>query len=59
MKVLLENLLRFEDGVTVTTEDLQAIIDWQQELASNWGMVFPSLPHVPDCCRVHGTAGQA
>jgi aconitate hydratase len=30
MKVLLENLLRFEDGVTVTTEDCQAIVDWQQ-----------------------------
>jgi aconitate hydratase len=30
MKVLLENLLRFEDGVTVTTEDCQAIVDWQK-----------------------------
>ena len=30
MKVLLENLLRFEDGVTVTEADIQAIIDWQQ-----------------------------
>ncbi len=30
MKVLLENLLRFEDGVTVTTEDVQAVIDWQK-----------------------------
>jgi len=30
MKVLLENLLRFEDGVTVTTEDIQAVIDWQK-----------------------------
>jgi aconitate hydratase len=31
MKVLLENLLRFEDGQTVTREDLQAIVDWQKE----------------------------
>ena len=31
MKVLLENLLRFEDGVTVTIEDIQAIIDWQND----------------------------
>ena len=31
MKVLLENLLRFEDGVTVTVEDIQAIIDWQKD----------------------------
>ncbi|MEO5808671.1 MAG: aconitate hydratase AcnA [Sphingomicrobium sp.] len=28
MKVLLENLLRFEDGVTVTRDDLQAMVDW-------------------------------
>ena len=34
MKVLLENLLRFEDGVTVTVEDIQAIIDWQKERKS-------------------------
>jgi aconitate hydratase len=31
MKVLLENLLRFEDGVTVTRDDLQAMVDWQRE----------------------------
>ena len=31
MKVLLENLLRFEDGKTVTCDDLQAIVDWQKE----------------------------
>jgi len=31
MKVLLENLLRFEDGVTVTRDDLQAMVDWVRE----------------------------
>ncbi|HET7816456.1 MAG TPA: aconitate hydratase, partial [Sphingomicrobium sp.] len=31
MKVLLENLLRFEDGVTVTRDDLQCMVDWQKE----------------------------
>jgi len=31
MKVLLENLLRFEDGATVTRNDLQAMVDWQKE----------------------------
>ena len=36
MKVLLENLLRFEDGKTVSVEDVQALIDWQQN------------PHAPD-----------
>jgi len=31
MKVLLENLLRFEDGVTVTGDDLRAMADWLKE----------------------------
>ncbi|TPG11986.1 aconitate hydratase AcnA [Sphingomonas oligophenolica] len=35
MKVLLENMLRFEDGVTVTEADVQAIVDWQQERRSD------------------------
>ncbi|HKR17272.1 aconitate hydratase AcnA [Rhizorhapis sp.] len=34
MKVLLENLLRFEDGNTVTVEDIQAIVDWQKDRKS-------------------------
>ena len=31
MKVLLENLLRFEDGKTVTRVDIQALVDWQKD----------------------------
>ena len=32
MKVLLENLLRFEDGgFTVSTDDIQALVDWQND----------------------------
>ena len=31
MKVLMENLLRFEDGKTVTRDDLQAMVDWIKE----------------------------
>jgi len=34
MKVLLENLLRFEDGTTVTVDDIQALVDWQKERSS-------------------------
>ncbi|HEY0627283.1 MAG TPA: aconitate hydratase AcnA [Allosphingosinicella sp.] len=34
MKVLLENLLRFEDGVTVVRDDIQALVDWQKERSS-------------------------
>ncbi|WP_294320358.1 aconitate hydratase AcnA [uncultured Sphingomonas sp.] len=35
MKVLLENMLRFEDGTTVTGEDAQAIVDWQKDARSD------------------------
>jgi aconitate hydratase len=34
MKVLLENLLRFEDGTTVTSDDIQALVDWQKTRSS-------------------------
>ena len=35
MKVLLENLLRFEDGTSVTQDDLQAMADWLKERRIN------------------------
>ncbi len=35
MKVLLENMLRFEDGKTVTVDDVQALVDWQRDARSN------------------------
>ena len=35
MKVLLENMLRFEDGKTVTQADVQAIVDWQKDARSD------------------------
>ncbi|MEJ7777114.1 MAG: aconitate hydratase AcnA [Sphingomicrobium sp.] len=35
MKVLLENLLRFEDGQTVTRKDLQSMADWLKERGIN------------------------
>ncbi|HEY6870857.1 MAG TPA: aconitase family protein, partial [Novosphingobium sp.] len=36
MKVLLENLLRFEDGgFTVSTDDIQALADWQKDPSSS------------------------
>jgi aconitate hydratase len=35
MKVLLENMLRFEDGQTVTDKDLQAFADWLKERRIN------------------------
>ena len=35
LKVLLENLLRWEDSRTVTTDDIKAVIDWQKEKRSD------------------------
>ena len=35
MKVLLENLLRFEDGSTVTVEDLKAMVAWVADRRSD------------------------
>ncbi|MFG0583146.1 aconitate hydratase AcnA [Pseudomonas sp. zjy_9] len=35
LKVLLENLLRHEDGQTVSAEDLQAMVDWLDQRASD------------------------
>ncbi|SPJ34159.1 aconitate hydratase AcnA [Kushneria phyllosphaerae] len=34
LKVLLENQLRFQDGVTATEDDIQALVDWQKEARS-------------------------
>src|SRR3954466_78345 len=58
MKVLLENLLRFEDGVTVTVEDIQALVDWQATRSSTREIQyrparvlmqdFPGVPAVVD-----------
>ena len=31
LKILLENLLRFEDGVNITRADIQAVLDWQPQ----------------------------
>ncbi|QKJ87279.1 Aconitate hydratase [Paramixta manurensis] len=35
MKVLLENLLRWQDGDSVTAEDIQALADWQKDAHAN------------------------
>jgi aconitate hydratase len=40
LKVLLENLLRCEDGRTVKTEDVQAIRDWLQKKRSDHEIAF-------------------
>ncbi|NCT40956.1 MAG: aconitate hydratase AcnA [Alphaproteobacteria bacterium] len=40
LKVLLENLLRFEDGRSVTIEDIHAISDWQKNKKSSQEIAY-------------------
>jgi aconitate hydratase len=40
MKVLLENLLRFEDGVSVTVEDIDAVAAWLKDKNSDREIAF-------------------
>lgn len=40
LKVLLENLLRHEDGTTVTLHDIQAIADWVEKRISNHEIAY-------------------
>ncbi|MFA6302864.1 MAG: aconitate hydratase AcnA [Legionella sp.] len=40
LKVLLENLLRFEDGSTVTTKDIAAIADWLKTRTSQHEIAY-------------------
>jgi len=40
LKVLLENLLRYEDGTSVTKADIQALSDWQKECRSDHEIAY-------------------
>ncbi len=40
LKILLENLLRHEDGRTVTVDDLQATVDWLKERRSTHEIAY-------------------
>lgn len=40
LKVLLENLLRFEDGRSVVVDDVQAVVDWQKDRRSDREIAF-------------------
>ena len=40
LKILLENLLRFEDGSTVTKADIQAVADWQKTRKTSKEIAF-------------------
>src|SRR4051794_29991164 len=68
MKVLLENLLRFEDGKTVTRDDLQAMADWLKERriareiqyrpARVLMQDFTGVPAVVDLAAMRGAMGE-
>jgi aconitate hydratase len=40
LKILLENLLRFEDGVNVTRADIEALLAWDAKAAPNYEISF-------------------
>ncbi len=40
LKVLLENLLRYEDGKTVTADDIKAVVGWLDKKASDREIAF-------------------
>jgi aconitate hydratase len=40
LKILLENLLRFEDGVNVTHKDIEALLNWDATAAPNYEISF-------------------
>ncbi len=69
LKVLLENLLRFEDGKTVTKADIQAMADWlkdrgtaQHEIAYRPARVlmqdFTGVPAVVDLAAMRDAASK-
>ena len=40
LKILLENLLRFEDGVNVTRADIEAVLDWDAKATPSYEIDF-------------------
>jgi aconitate hydratase len=40
LKILLENLLRFEDGINVTREDVEALLAWDAKAAPSYEIAF-------------------
>ncbi|HTD75281.1 MAG TPA: aconitate hydratase AcnA [Steroidobacteraceae bacterium] len=40
LKILLENLLRFEDGVNVTKDDIEALLKWDSKAAPSHEIAF-------------------
>ena len=56
MKVLLENLLRYEDGATVTADDVRAVGDWKRAAGSREIAYRPARVLMQDFTGVPGVA---
>ena len=54
LKILLENLLRYEDGVNVTREDIQAVLDWDAKATPSYEIDFTParVPEGETCVRI-------
>jgi len=69
LKVLLENLLRFEDGKSVKVEHIQALVDWQKSKRSDQEIQyrparvlmqdFTGVPAVVDLAAMRAAMAQA
>jgi aconitate hydratase len=69
LKILLENLLRFEDGVNVTRQDVEALLDWnaksnpEHEISFTPARVimqdFTGVPCVVDLAAMREAISQA
>jgi len=40
LKILLENLLRFEDGINVTRQDIETLLEWDPSAAPSYEIAF-------------------
>ena len=47
LKILLENLLRFEDGVSVKEEDIKALAGWAADQAEDDGALSEEIAYRP------------
>ncbi|MEE4249307.1 MAG: aconitate hydratase AcnA [Alcanivoracaceae bacterium] len=60
LKVLLENLLRFEDGVSVTKDDIRALVKWTETRTSDREIAFrPARVLMQDFTGVPGVVDLA
>jgi aconitate hydratase len=68
LKILLENLLRFENGKTVTVDDIRALVEWQKEKKSEREIAyrparvlmqdFTGVPAVADLAAMREAVGK-